>query len=472
VWARVLLSGWTRTGQTRETPAARGALALAGALQVLGWTWYAAGVWRQEGLFSRIGLDFGFFWATARAYVLDGPLALFDLDAIARAGRPLVAYYASPAGSSLNVAPPVYPPVFFALLAPLTGLPPLLGLALWTFAGVVAATAALTGVWRVAVSDRPMPAELFAATLSFGPLALGLILGQVEALLVFALYRVYRALRQGDDFSAGLWLGPLLLKPQYAVFLALVFVLKRRWRAVIGLALVASLVAILSLAVIGANGVGAFGHQLADAAAFRPPPEAAAHAPGDMISWRGLLYTLWPAATQQEGMALTLALSALTVAVLPLVWWGPWQPAGDRFSRRMLATMLVTMLASFHNHFHGATLVLVPAVAAMAEAAQPDGRRPQHLLLLPGLFLPSAVFWLSGDLALTAQMVGALLIAGLLVIGCAEAQDAWHARTRAKQQAPATSGSSRPPAPRTRLVSPAAIAVMVERGTWSGKRGA
>jgi hypothetical protein len=409
-------------GQTQRRHGVQTALLVAGAVQLAAWLWYAAAVWRTQGLFSRIGLDFGFFWATARAYVLSGPGALFDLDAIARAAQPLVAYYASPASAPLNVAPAVYPPLFFALLVPLTGLPPLLGLALWTAAGFGAAAAALLGTVSLpppapggrSAHRRSIPLVMrvpwgtFLSALSFGPLALTILLGQVEGLLLYALYRSYRALVERRDLAAGLWLGVLFLKPQYAVFLALVLVGKQRWRAAGGLALAGGAVAGLSLAAIGGD-VTAYVHALGGAVAFRPAPDAAAHAPGDMISWRGLLYTLLPGLTPAQGTILTLALSAGTVALLPLIWRGPWRPDDPSFPRRILASLLVNMLASFHNQLHGAALVLIPALAA----ARAGVDRRLATLLVAALYAPSLPY-LMGDVALAAQLTVVLIVATLL----------------------------------------------------------
>ena len=422
----------------------RAALLVGGVVQTAAWLWYAAVVWRDTGLFSRIGLDFGFFWATARAYLLEGPRALFDQQAIARAAEPLVAYYATPTSTPLNVAPPVYPPLFFALLTPLTGLPPLVGLTLWTGASVLAAAAAVWGACRMTQPagqlDRVRGSTFkvqsggtctfrtgfglgwgpFFSALSFAPLALGLVLGQAEGLLLYALYRTYRALVARRELAAGLWLGALFLKPQYAVFLALVLLAKRRWRAVAWLAAAGAAVAALSLASIGGD-VRSYWTALAQAAAFRPPPEAAAHAPGDMVSWRGLLYTLLPGATPVQGTVLTLALTAATVATLPLVWRGGWRPQDRAFPRRVLATMLVTMLASFHNHLHGAALLLVPALAA----ARAGVGLPLGAILVAALYLPSLLYLGSGDVALTAQATGALTVAALAIIVAQEVRDAW-----------------------------------------------
>jgi hypothetical protein len=251
---------------------------------------------------------------------------------------------------------------------------------------------------------------MLISALSCAPLVLGLLLGQVEGLLLYALYRAYRAFVRERDFTAGLWIGLLCLKPQYALFLALVLALKRRWLAVAGVLAVAGAIAALSLVAIGWDGIQQYRAMLVEATAFRPG--AAAHAPGDMVSWRGLLYNVLPDTAQTQGLALTLLLSGVTVLALPVIWRGAWQPRDRRFAPRLLGTILVTMLASFHNHLHGAALVALPA---MAVAAQGGGAALRILLLL-GLYLPSAAYLLTGDVALVAQLLITLMAATLLVV--------------------------------------------------------
>ena len=71
---------------------------------------------------------------------------------------------------------------------------------------------------------------ILSCVLSF-PIVMALVYGQLTMLFVYGFYRAYRSLEGGRDFRAGLWSGALYLKPQYVVFLILVFLLARRWRA-------------------------------------------------------------------------------------------------------------------------------------------------------------------------------------------------------------------------------------------------
>jgi hypothetical protein len=167
---------------------------------------------------------------------------------------------------------------------------------------------------------------------------------------------------------------------------------------------------------LGADGLLAFAGSFGHFSGFRSVDVTAA--PRYMISWRGLLVkVLPPTVTEEFGLALTGLLSALTVGTLPLIWRGSWAPSERRFPPQMLATMLVTMLAGFHNHAHGAALLLVPG---MVLAAQGGGPRALRTILRAGVYVPSIVFCLSADAALTALVLGVLLLAALAVIVAGE----------------------------------------------------
>ncbi len=245
--------------------------------------------WQQQGLFAGIGLDYGFFLAAARAYLAGGAAGLYDQSRIAQAATPMMAFYAQPAAAPLNVAPPVYPPAYFLLFVPLAMLPPPAGWLAWTAANLLAAVAAIRRLTR---GSALAGWWWTAALLGFAPLVAGLRYGQPSGLLLAALAEAQLAFCAGRELRAGLWTGLLLLKPQYAVFLLAMLAWRRRWAALAGAAAVGSAIVLVSLLMLGPGGIGPYVAAVRDAAAFRPPPAAAAHAPGDMISWRGLIFNV------------------------------------------------------------------------------------------------------------------------------------------------------------------------------------
>ena len=209
-------------------------------------------------------------------------------------------------------------------------------------------------------------------------------MGQPIVLLLFAFDRAYRAWERGRDFEAGLWSGVLFLKVQYLPVLVLVLACKRRWPSVVGIAVTSLLIALASFAVFGERVTSAYLESLRSVSGFREVHPLIC--PPQMINWRGLLVEilpLWVPEAQAKG--LTLLLSALTACSLAAVWRGRWDPTGPKFAMQMLATLLVTMIATYHNHLHGAALLIVPCMVLWARGGGPS---PLPLLLRLGLFRP------------------------------------------------------------------------------------
>ncbi len=366
------------------------------------WALWAHAVWcvgTTRGLFDWLGLDFALYSAGARLLLSGNAAAVYDLASVARETLPYADYYGGGA-DPLKVGPLPYPAPAFLLYAPFLAFRPPVGFLLWAvfhFALAVHVVRALT----VRLPGRSWP--LTALVLSFFPLVYTLFVGQPVVVLLFAFFRAYRGWEDGHDFRAGLWCGVLLLKVQYPLVLILVLLYKRRWRSLAGFAATGAVIALTSLAAFGVRGVAAHLATIRSMSGFR-----SGHAiiyPQQMINWRGLLVNVLPAGVPDPvSTVLTLILSALTVATLLVIWRGRWEPTGPDFARRMLATLLVTMLVSFHSHTHGATLLLVPGLALLARD-RGHGLLPQLLRL--GLFAPTIVF----ALTFTPEFVSFLFIA-------------------------------------------------------------
>jgi hypothetical protein len=189
--------------------------------------------------------------------------------------------------------------------------------------------------------------------------------------------------------------------------------MKRRWRALAGLATAAMLIVFSSFVALGPWGTMGYLETLRSMSGFREVHPIIY--PHQMINWRGLLVNILPAsATEAQGRALTLILAALTASTLPLLWRGRWDGSSPRFPAQMLATMLITMLCSFHNHLHGATLLLIPAVALLGRGGASP---PLRLLLGLGFCAPTALFAMTHDpqpVASTMLALMVLILAGQL----------------------------------------------------------
>jgi hypothetical protein len=404
-------------------------LYLVAGLLVAAWI---ARVWlllQDGGLFRVLGGDYSMYLAQANILRSGDTQSIYDLSRIDAFVQPLRAFTTDPS-QPLSVGPVAYPPIFAWLMVPFTFVPPPVSLALWTLLNLV-------GVgylaWRVA-SVVPGTNWLLAllALLGSFPVALGLVVGQPTALLGCAMAECYLSLRAGRDLRAGLWLSALLLKPQYGLLLGPILIWKRRWHAVLGVALGGLLIVAASAALVGLPTLLTFRAALSDMAPFGG---GALVSPGQMINWRGLILNLRPSIGGNTGLLLTIVLGAITVAATLLIWRGPWSATSRSFPARMAAMSLTTVLANYHSHAHGLTLFAVPLAASYG---QPGTSRVTRWALLALALGPTAIIigldhWLlrdviehrQVDVLIWSPLVQMLLVlaSGSLIMGVLRGQD-------------------------------------------------
>lgn len=319
------------------------------------------------GLFHTVGVDFGAFYAAAHTFLADGPGAVYDLNKMAIHLEPLRAYY-GPSATELKVSSVPYPPIFILLFMPFTTLPPVVGYLVWVLvnAGLcayvvrdIAKRLNVTG-WVVVIT-----------VLLTHPIVPGLWVGQAIGFWLMFFYLAYRAFERGDDLQAGVWLGFLLIKPQLAVGLVFVLLWKQRWRALASTILTRGAIAITSLAILGLDGFITFYRSIIEHASA-VPEIATPDAKEAMISWRGVVAALAGGHSESQELIVTLVLSLITLATLPIIWRGEWRPDEPRFALQILGTAIVTVLAGYDMHFHGAAVLIVPAAILVLRGDGPS----------------------------------------------------------------------------------------------------
>ncbi len=331
---------------------------------------FALRLWQSyafDGLFYVFGLDYAIYGASARVVVDSGWAHLYDKEAITQE----YARWLTPGPS--HTRPPMwvacpYPAPFFLLLVVTNLLGHAGGFAAWTVLNLLLYATIVRGLAGSVGRRDPL---MLVAPFAFLPFLYNVYLGQSAILMAFGLYRAYRAFQSDHEFAAGCWLGLLLLKPQLALIVAMVLLGKRRWTALGGLILCGIGIAASMLALVGINGIRDDLGILRAFSGFRHVPLVVY--PQDMINFRGLLVNILPESwSEDQGTAAVLGLFTAMALSLIVVWRGPWDPRVDRFPRQMLATLIVAMFAGFHNHIHGATLLIVPMLATLGRRRDAD----------------------------------------------------------------------------------------------------
>jgi alpha-1,2-mannosyltransferase len=246
-------------------------------------------------------------------------------------------------------------PAFEALLfVPLAGLPYLTAYLVWAVFNI----ALLAGLWTLLRPRLPglnnlLPGLPLLATFAFFPVTVALLQGQDSILLLFLYGLAFSALATRRGFVAGVCLALALFKFQLVLPLVVVLLVRRQWKAVAGFSVTASVLLLVSAAVVGWNGVRAYPEFVLR---LNRSPAQAGIDPRDMPNLRGLV----TGSLHLAGMPAILLIIALSIALVALVvrCWRV-QP-GQKFELGFSLCLAVTTIVSYHLFVHDLSLLMLP----------------------------------------------------------------------------------------------------------------
>lgn len=312
---------------------------------------FAAVVLAADGgssLAGRIGGDFPAFYG-AGTIVADGDLdQLYDIERQARAQEGLL-----DEGSALYFA---YPPPVAGAYAAFSLLPYVAAYVVHTVLMAAAMIGAFLLMRPMLPSTRPDGVVVGAVAFTFVPVFMAVTLGQNTAILVLLVAASWRLARDGRDEVAGVALGLLLYKPQYAVPLIGLHLVRGRWRLVVAAGLAATGWWVAGAAMLGSSWTGDWIAQVGEFNSID------AEVNGDnAVSFLGIAeHVLGVGSTPAVLIGGVLAM--ITALALALMWRGR---TNEQLALPMAAASVGILLISPHAMFYDAGL-LVLTVAGLA----------------------------------------------------------------------------------------------------------
>jgi hypothetical protein len=333
---------------------------------------------------------------------IKGPdfLQFYTMGALARNGRATEIYdfeafhraqVAVVPESGPELYPPVYPPHAALLFAPFSLLPYRAALLAWTLITIVAFAAIVRSAWRPVAASLPDSSLVVAAAAAFPPFWYCVLHGQATILVLAAFWAGWRALERQRPFLAGMAFGLLLIKPQFALPLAVVVLACREWAMLAGgVAAIAIQVGAVVL-VFGWSTIEAYGRFI---------PAMVANA--DLLEPKPFLSHSLRAVTRLApdwiGVPLWLALCAVVLVQVVQVWRSP-APRRVRLGTVMIASVLV----SPHLIVYDATILALPLLWLAAYAQERSS--PTDIAIVS-----STIYWLVVMLLVpTAAVIGVQL---------------------------------------------------------------
>jgi len=154
------------------------------------------------------------------------------------------------------------PPPLAWLIVPLSIFGAAAAFYAWLAISVAAAVAAW---WLAAPGDGWLRALWLLGALAWYPVLYSLSLGQPAMIVVLAVAACWKLAEAGKPYAAGAVLGLSVVKPQLMLMVPLVLLVAGRWKIAAGWAVTASILAGLSLLLIGSQGLSDYRSLLAEA---------------------------------------------------------------------------------------------------------------------------------------------------------------------------------------------------------------
>lgn len=301
-------------------------------------------------------LDFAAFFTAGRIVAAGEARDLYSIDTELTYQRPFTPGMTSPEQVLVFLNPPVVA-LPFALLAPLSLQTAYM---IWSVvnAGVLAYLCWMI-VRALPETTRRLRFRLLAACLTFLPVWMAIIHGQLSLLLLVVVTGAWLAMDRGDDFSAGAILSLVIVKPQLLPMPLIALACQRRWRMLGGVGAGISALSLLSLAIVGVSGAHAYGELLTTALTAG---DVHGLVPQKTFTWSGFLHRVLPDASPADVLHWWIA--GVVPALIILLWALRRRTQGARgpVDLQWALTILVALFVSPHTNFHDLSLQILPAV--------------------------------------------------------------------------------------------------------------
>lgn len=311
-------------------------------------------VWLKPAVFSAKASDFSCFYRAGRMVIAGDGAHVYDLAAQREYDQRL-GTGAVDQGHQFSL-PFVFPPYTLAMFAPLSYLPYRAAEFVW-YALNVGMLLALPFVLRrsLASSDKAIAAELLAPVF-FLPAALALMQGQPSILLLLLFAMAFVALAQKSESRAGILLAFATFKPQLVLPILLALMIWRKWRTLAAMAGTGVVLLGLSATLVGWRATLHYPRALLE---FNHLSSTlGGEHPGSMPTLRGMLTVLLRGLPEPTIAEITIAMSALLLAIFILVM--KRSPAVSASSYSL--AIVVSCLLSYHAYLHDDSLLLLPIV--------------------------------------------------------------------------------------------------------------
>ncbi len=358
--------------------------------------------WESRDLIHKGYPDFTIFYSAGKIVGRGLGRSLYDPQTQYRIQREFAA------GVSIRQGPLPYnhPPFEALAFVPFARLPYLVAYLLWDFINLLILFG-LVPLLRpyIQILRRRSALEWVIVAAAFVPIFVALLQGQDAIFFLLLIALTFVALRNGRDFTAGAWLGLGLFRFHLVLPLLFTVFLEKRRKTVLGFAVVAIALGLVSTAIVGWHGMVNYPAYIwrVEGALGRGAIVSA-----DMPSIRGFVDIILGASLPQSFNIGLVALASITLFIFTAKFWKA-ASTGTRIDLGFSLCLIMTVLVSYHSFIYDLSLLALPSLILanyFQELRQADAWTRF------ALFFPAAVLFLSPLQIVLALRYGRI---GLLV---------------------------------------------------------
>jgi hypothetical protein len=192
----------------------------------------------------------------------------------------------------------------------------------------------------------------------FAPVGVALFQGQSSIVLLALYAATFISLQKEKQFSAGIWLGLGLVKLQFVLPFAFIFLVRRKWRFLAGFASSSLFLGVLSLLAVRWRGVVSYADLLSEV--NNNPQNLSYGAAVDMPTIYGFVHAVIGGKIGHTELNLVVALFSIAMLVLVARQWGTGDPhrGDDLMFASAIAASLLTGSHMFTHDFNPMLLAL------------------------------------------------------------------------------------------------------------------
>ena len=257
---------------------------------------------------------------------------------------------------------------------------------------------------------------------SFFPILIAVLQGQDSILLLLFVTLAFINLKANRDYRAGLFLALALFKFQIVLPLMLVFLAKRRWKAIFCFAAASVILILLSLQITGWRGLTEYPGLL-----FEQNQGAASELgqlrrvtfPSTMPNLRGLLYTIFANTIEERFLIVGVILCSLIVALALISIWKRYGEASEEtFNLKFSLSLMAGLLISYHLQIHDLSLLLLPILSVLNHLATVSRYRVRPnwgFAIMVLLIAPDTLYLVTLAYGTFSLLAPVIIVFGLLI---------------------------------------------------------